>query len=100
MYQRIVCFTFKENVSEHDIQEHCRDFAQLKDSIPQILSYAGGRSVVTSVDSEPQWEAVHCATFARIEDIEAYFHHPAHQEFIQKHKQIWETVFVCNATIE
>lgn len=100
MYQRIVCFTFKAEVSEDQIQHHCRDLAQLKTHIPQIVTYAGGRSVVTSVDHEPQWEAVHYLTFATIADIEAYYHHPAHQSFIQHHKDLWDKVFVCNATIE
>lgn len=100
MYQRIVCFTFQNTATEQDIQNHCQALARLKARIPQIVTYAGGRSIVTSVDGEPQWESVHYLTFAHIDDIETYFNHPAHLEFIEQYKHLWDDVLVCNATIE
>jgi len=100
MYQRIVCFKFKKTASEHAIQAHIKDLAGLKETIPQIVNYKGGLTVATQADGEPEWDSMHYLTFVSIEDIETYYHHPAHQAFIQKHKDIWEDALVCNAAID
>ena len=100
MYQRIVCFKFKEDAAEQAIQQHMDSFQVLKQHIPQIVSHTGGRSVVAGEDKPPEFDSMHYLTFASLADIEIYFHHKAHQDFIQKNKTIWDNVLVLNASVD
>jgi len=100
MYLRVVCFKFQETTTEQDIQSHCQGLVAFKERVPQIVTYAGGRSIETVVDGKPQWGSLHYFTFSHMEDIETYVHHPAHLEFIERYKHLWKDVMVCNATID
>lgn len=98
-YQRIVCFRFKRSAIQDHIQHHMDSFAGLKDAVPYILSYRGGRTVPEG-DHTRDWDSLHCVTFQDQGDIELYHDHKAHQEFIRENRGIWDKVFVLNATIE
>jgi hypothetical protein len=99
MYQRIVCFKFKASASKQAIQSHLDHFARLKDEIPQIVSYAGGLTCNDELGNQPSFDSIHYATYQSMEDIEAYYHHPAHQDFIKANQGIWEDVLVLNSTM-
>ena len=99
-YQRIVCFKFKENAPESAIQAHMDSFKALKDQIPQIAAYSGGRATSGDHNQPPDYDTLHYLTFANLADIEVYFHHEAHQRFIEANKAIWDGVLVLNATID
>ena len=99
MYQRIVCFKFKKDATEQTIQHHLDSFKALKQQIPQIVSYHGGRTISEN-DQPPEYDSMHDLTYATQEDIDVYFHHDAHQRFIQDNKTIWEKVLVLDAAID
>jgi hypothetical protein len=100
VYQRIVCFKFKENATEEAIRQHMDGFKQLKDAIPQIVAYSGGLAVSGDRGATPDYDSLHILTFASLEDIEQYFHHDRHQRFIQKNREIWNKVLVLNAHVK
>ena len=87
-YQRIVCFKFEPNASPESIQRHMDAFQALKGEIPQIVSYNGGRTVHLEDGTLPEYDSRHHVTFESQEDIAIYFHHPAHQRFIEENKGI------------
>jgi hypothetical protein len=99
-YQRIVCFKFKKNASPQAIQRHMDSFKAMQQHIPQILSYSGGRATSGDLNRPPDYDTMHYLIFASPADIDIYFHHPAHQRFIEENKAIWDKVFVLAATIE
>jgi len=100
MIQRIVCFSFKKNTSADRIEHHHRDFFALSKKIPHIRSYRAGATRPGDFGAPPDYHSLHYCTFASMEDIDAYFNHPAHQEFIRNHQEIWDNVLVINGTIE
>jgi hypothetical protein len=99
VYQRIVCFKFKPAASLKAIQAHMAHFARLADQIPQITSYSGGLTIADEHGNPPGFDSLHIATYHSMADIEAYFHHAAHQKFIETHKEIWADVLVLNSQI-
>lgn len=98
MYQRFVCFKFKANTPAEVIAEHLAMFAGLKDSIPQITRYTGGR-VVKDGEGWGKFDTAHYVTYAAKADIDVYFHHEAHQAFIEANKEYWENVLVVDSEV-
>ncbi len=98
--QRIVCFKFKSGTSGPAIHQHMADFAGMKDLIPQILEYRGGQTKPGDYNSPPGFDTMHYMTFESMAAIEIYFHHEAHQRFIERNKAVWENVLVLNADID
>jgi len=98
MYQHFVCFKFKENTPSTIIQRHLDMFAALKDAVPKIVTYAGGVTF-SGGESADKFDTAHNVTFQTKEDIDIYFHHPAHQAFIEANKADWEEVLVIDSEI-
>ena len=98
MYQRFVCFKFKENTPQAAIQQHMEMFAALEAAIPQIVSYTGGRAFPDGEGAE-KYDTAHYVTYRTQADIDIYFHHPAHQAFIEANKDHWDEVFVMDSQI-
>jgi hypothetical protein len=73
-------------------------FAVLKDTIPQIVSYSDGITF-TGGEGASKFDTAHYVTYQTKEDIDIYFHHPAHQEFIQDNKAHWKDVLVIDSQI-
>jgi len=98
MYQRFVCFKFKANTPPAAVHQHLTMFAALATTIPEIVSYAGG---ITFPEGEgaDKYNTAHYVTYNTQEDIDTYFHHPAHQEFIQANQDHWEDVLVLDSKI-
>ncbi len=100
MVQRIVCFKFQAGTSAEAIQAHMDHFRRLKDEIPQIVSYSGGLIAGDDRNTTDEYDSLHYATFASLEDIDIYHDHAAHQAFIEANKAIWEKVLVLNSTVD
>lgn len=98
--QRIVCFKFKEGVSAEAILQHMTDFAAMKDAIPQIRDYRGGRTVPGDNNQTPEYDSMHYLVYDSVMDIEIYIPHEAHQRFIARNKDIWSKVLVLNSEVE
>lgn len=97
--QRIVCFKFKPGTPEGAIQQHMADFAGMKDFIAQIEEYRGGLTKPGDYNSPPDFDTMHYMTFANMEAIDIYFHHEAHQRFIERNKAVWDHVLVLNSEV-
>ena len=100
MFKHIVCFKFKAGITPEARQKHIDYFAALKDSIPEIVAYEGGDAQKVSYENTADYDYVHIVTLKSKEDSEKYFHHPAHQRFIQANKESWANVFVINSEVE
>ena len=99
--QRIVCFNFKKGTDEAKIQAHMDDFASLADKIPQIKKYYGGRAISGELGAPADYDSLHYVHFHSMEDVDIYFHHPEHKEFIERNRDIWEKgVLVLNAELD
>lgn len=97
MFQWFVCFKFKEGTPQAAIDQHMAMFAALKDAIPQIVAYAGG--ICVEVEQPCQYDSAHYVTYATKSDIDIYFHHAAHQAFIEANKAHWDSVLVIDSEI-
>ncbi len=100
MYQRIVCFKFNSDVTEEAVQQHMAEFAALKDSIPQIMSYSSGLTEADSGGKTPEYDSLHYLTFESMDAIAAYVPHAAHQAFVQANSEKWEKVLVLNSKVD
>ena len=101
MVQRVVCFKFKEGTDEDKIRAHMDDFAGLADKIPQIKKYYGGTVVSGELGAPAEYDSLHYVLFDSMEDVDTYFHHPEHQAFIERNRNIWEKgVLVLNAELD
>lgn len=98
--QRVVCFKFKESATSVERRGHMDDFRKLKERIPQILSYAAGGVVGKSRDAQPEWDVMHYLTFAGADEVEAYIVAPAHVEFVERNRPLWDSVLVIASDIE
>lgn len=97
--QRIVCFKFKEGVTNDQIQAHINDFDALRNSIPYIFSHTAGKTILGELEVEPEYDVMHYITFLKEEDIKLYYYHPTHLEFYEKHQHIWEKFLVINSLL-
>jgi len=100
--QRIVCFKFKPGASAAARDRHFAQFAALKSLIPQILEYRGGATVPLGVEAPgqpPRFDAFHYLTFAGAREVDEYYLHPAHAQFVQDNRENWAEAIVINAEI-
>ncbi|MDB5241131.1 MAG: stress protein [Spirosoma sp.] len=75
-----------------------REFAQLKDSIPHILTYRAGFTVPAELSAKGDYDVMHYCTYRNEEAVKQYAVHPAHQRFIGRNRASWEKVLVINST--
>lgn len=97
LIQRIVCFKFKPDVTNAQVQQHMEGFAGLKDSISQMLSYRAGITVKGDLDENSKYDVMHYSTYRSEEDIRQYSIHPVHLRFIERNKGSWAKVLVINS---
>jgi len=98
MYQRFVCFKFKENTPDSAIEQHLEMFAELKEAIPQIVSYSGGKTFKGGEGAD-NFDTAHYVTYKTQADIAIYFHHEAHQRFMKVNQPNWEDVLVVDSAL-
>jgi hypothetical protein len=98
--QRIVCFKFKESATTQERARHKADFRALKESIPQILSYSAGDVVPNGKDAQADWDIMHYLTYANVDDVAVYVDTPAHKNFVERNRGLWEKVLVIASELE
>ena len=99
MIQRVVCFKYKPETSQQDIDAHLERFRKLPDIVPGIASYRGGLCVPNANGDLPAFSSMHYLTFKSTEDMCLYFNNPKHQEFGKFGGAISEKIFVLNSEI-
>lgn len=95
LLRHVVCFKFKEDATEAQIQEVVDEFAQLPSQIDAIVDFEWG------VNNSPEDHAkgfTHCfiVTFRSEDGRAAYLPHEAHQAFVGIVGPVLEDVFVID----
>ncbi|MEM6846172.1 MAG: Dabb family protein [Bacteroidota bacterium] len=93
--RHVVAFQFKDEISVERREQAVKDFLDLKDRIPEILSFEGGEDV--SVEGFAK-EFTHCfiITFADEAARDIYIPHPAHIELAEKNKPLMKDLLVID----
>ncbi|MDR3588961.1 MAG: Dabb family protein [Negativicutes bacterium] len=99
MLQRVVCFKYKPETSEEQINAHLEGFRKLPEIVPGIASYRGGLCFPNVNGALPEYSSMHYLTFKTLEDMAAYFHHLDHQKFGKFGGEISEKILVLNSEI-
>jgi len=99
MIQRVVCFKYKRETSQEDIDAHLEGFRKLPEIVPGITSYRGGMCVPNANGELPAYSSMHYLTFKTTEDMCRYFNHPEHQKFGKFGGSISEKIFVINSEV-
>lgn len=97
--QRIVCYKFKEGVSDTQIQKHMQDFQGLKREVPQIMAYSAG-STLNHINAANEYDVMHYLTFVNQEELDKYLQSNAVKNFESSHKSEWEKVLVLDSSIK
>ena len=89
MLTHIVCWKYKAEITEEEIETHISKLKNLPDVIPHILSFNVGRDVL---HLERSFDTGLVATYPNREALDAYTVHPDHQEVAALGKMIAEKV--------
>lgn len=89
MLTHIVCWKYKPETTEQEVETHIAKLENLPDVISDILSFSVGRDVL---HLERSFDLGLVATYPNREALDAYTIHPAHQEVVALGKQIAEKV--------
>ncbi len=89
MLTHIVCWKYKAETTEDEIETHISKLRNLPDVIPHILSFNVGRDCL---HLERSFDTGLVATYPNREALDAYTVHPDHQEVAALGKQIAEQV--------
>jgi hypothetical protein len=66
--QRVVCFKYKPETSQQDIDSHLEGFCKLPEIVPGIASYRGDMCVPNANGDLPAYSSMHYLTFETTED--------------------------------
>lgn len=89
MLTHIVCWKYKPETTEQEIETHIAKLENLPNVISDILSFNVGRDVL---HLDRSFDLGLVATYPNREALDAYTIHPAHQEVVALGKQIAEKV--------
>ena len=97
--RHVVCFKFKAEATEQQIEALINAFADLEDEIAEIKAFEWG------LNNSPEglnkgMTHIFQVTFANEADRDSYLPHPAHQAFVNTHGGIIEDVVVVDYLIE
>jgi hypothetical protein len=98
--QRIVCFKFKKSAAVTERARHMADFRALKKKIPQILSYSAGKTIAGEKGDLPDYDVMHYLTYANPEEVAVYVDHPAHKDFVDRNRSLWDKVLVIASELD
>lgn len=79
MITHIVLLSWKEGVSQNQIDKVAASFQELKEEIPEIVSYRFGEDAGIFKGNA---DYVLIAEFENEEDLKAYVKHPRHQDLL------------------
>jgi hypothetical protein len=99
MFQRVVCFKYKPETSQAEIDSHLEQFSKLPEVVPGIASYRGGLCVPNVNGDLPAYSSMHYLTFKTLDDMSLYFNHPEHRKFGKFGGAISEQILVLNSEI-
>ena len=89
MLTHIVCWKYKPETTEAEIETHIAKLENLPNVISDVLSFNVGRDVL---HLERSFDLGLVATYQNREALDAYTIHPAHQEVVGLGKRIAEKV--------
>ena len=89
MLTHIVCWKYKSDTTEHEIETHVSKLKNLPGVISDILSFNVGRDIL---HLDRSFDTGLVATYPNREALDAYTIHPDHQEVAAMGKQIAEKV--------
>jgi hypothetical protein len=89
MLTHIVCWKYKAETTEEEIETHIEKLKNLPDVIPHILSFNVGRDLL---HLERSFDTGLVAVYPNREALDAYTVHPDHKEVAALGKQIAEQV--------
>jgi hypothetical protein len=97
--QRVVCIKFKPGTSEEMVEKHLRDFANMKNSVKELVAYSAGH--VQKVEgTNDQFDVVHYLTFRTKESAQQYALNADREEFVKNNEAKWDKVLEMNSNIE
>lgn len=85
MLTHIVCWKYKDEVSEETRTEHRAKLSNLKNVITEVVDLRVGADQLHLARS---YDTGLVATFKNLEDLDAYTVHPAHQEVVNFGREI------------
>lgn len=89
MLTHIVCWKYKAETTEDEIETHILKLRNLPNVIPHILSFDVGRDIL---HLERSFDTGLVAVYPNREALDAYTDHPDHREVAALGKQIAERV--------
>lgn len=89
MLTHIVCWKYKAETTEEEIETHIAELRNLPDVIPHILSFNVGRDLL---HLERSFDTGLVAVYPNREALDAYTIHPDHQKVAALGKRIAEKV--------
>ncbi|NVK83439.1 MAG: Dabb family protein [Cytophagia bacterium] len=97
--RHIVCFKFKSDATEAQVDAFIDGFKNLKNEIEEIKAFEWGLNNSTEGFDQGMTH-IFQVTFDDIAGRDAYLPHPAHQAFVEKHLSIVEEGIVVDYSIE
>ena len=93
--RHVVTFQFKEEITPARRDQAIKDFLALKDEIPEIKSFEGGKDI--SVEGLNK-EFTHCfiLSFENEAARDIYIPHPAHKKLAEKNKPLMQDLVVVD----
>ena len=93
--RHVVCFQFKNEISEEAKAQAIKIFADLKGKIPEIKKFEGGKNINTNGQSKG---LTHCfvLTFESEAARDIYLPHPEHMKVVEKNKPLFNDLMVID----
>ncbi|MFY0607698.1 MAG: Dabb family protein [Cyclobacteriaceae bacterium] len=93
--RHVVAFTFKDEITDERQEQAVKDFVDLKNQVPGIISFEGGKDV--SIEGLTKG-FTHCfiITFVDEKARDEYIPHPAHLVLVEKNKPLMKNLLVLD----
>ncbi|WP_157800997.1 Dabb family protein [Bacillus solitudinis] len=99
MIEHIVCFQFKEVVSEKSQFEIVETLLAFENSIPGIVNLSAGVNVTEEVNFHHGYSIGLRVTFENEDALRDYQTHPIHQQFVNRIKEDIQNIVVVDYPI-
>ncbi|PLS03351.1 Dabb family protein [Neobacillus cucumis] len=99
MYEHMVFFKFKENITPEKEQELLEKLLSFKGVIPGIVELSAGINVTAEEERKQGYGLGLRVTFDNKESLDQYGPHPAHQDFVKSLDNVIENVVVVDYPI-
>ncbi|UVI32719.1 Dabb family protein [Paenibacillus spongiae] len=99
MYEHLVSFRFKEELTPEKEQELLDSLYSFKGRIPGLIDVTAGINIKVEPENAHGFTLGLRVTFETLEALRAYGPHPAHQEFVKKLDGILDQVVVMDYAV-